>query len=144
MGDFSFLTSDTKESIWSIFAPKYTQQAVYLYQPDAPPILEPSYGGYGIFGGVDAFVWLAKANTQAQDLKGLTEDQIRDFGIELYYDSKSLRYPLKFSFDPSTKYEDLEAANDCPYHGSRYEEYETDVFGCEHEDEYEEDYDYDY
>lgn len=61
MGYFSWLTSDTQESI----ANNCTEQCrpVYLLQPgDLGNILESSYEGYGEFGGVDVFEWLARMN----------------------------------------------------------------------------------
>ncbi|WP_413694427.1 hypothetical protein [Psychromonas sp. KJ10-2] len=38
-------------------------QVVYLIQPkNKKPVIEYAYCGYGIFGSVDAFEWLAKKN----------------------------------------------------------------------------------
>ena len=55
MGYFSWLTADTEESI-------RVGGKAYLLQPDKPPIFEESYNGYGDFGGIDAYSWLADTN----------------------------------------------------------------------------------
>ena len=48
MGFFSWLTSDTKESIVSRYADHYRQQDVYLLQPGKKKnIKESRYEGYG-------------------------------------------------------------------------------------------------
>lgn len=62
MGFFSFKTCDTNESIANIHSCKPVR-TVYLLQPNGePPIAEPAYQGYGVFGGVDCYEWLAKMN----------------------------------------------------------------------------------
>jgi len=38
----------------------------------------------------------------------------------------TIPYPLKFSFDPDAKYEDLPAAKNCPDQGFFYEEAEEE------------------
>lgn len=73
MGFFSWKTSDTNESIMN----HHTEhcQTVYLLQPDgAEPIEETAYDGYGVFGGVDAYEWLAERN--------LTEDSFNAIAAE--------------------------------------------------------------
>lgn len=80
MGFFSWLTSDTEESIANIHTGK--SRPVYLLQPDGQePIFEPTYEGYGKFGGVDAYGWVARANTPADSLIGMDEDQVRTLGL---------------------------------------------------------------
>lgn len=65
MGYFSWLTADSKKSIRV-----NKKQKVYLLQPNGkPPIEESWYEGYGEFGGVDAYDWLADVNLPADLLK---------------------------------------------------------------------------
>lgn len=83
MGFFSWLTADTKQSI-SNNASIRGARPVYLIQPyNRVPICEPSYEGYGIFGGIDAYEWLAKENLSANMLAGLSDDSIRTIGLNL-------------------------------------------------------------
>lgn len=80
MGFFSWLTSDTEESIANV----HTGQCrpVYLLQPGGQePICEPAYEGEGQFGGVDAYAWVAMANTPADVLAGMDRDQVRTLGF---------------------------------------------------------------
>lgn len=83
MGFFSWLTADTGESIANIHSTRKTR-TVYLLQPNGePPIEEPAYGGYGMFGGTDAHVWLARHNLPAEKLAPLSNEQLRGVGVTL-------------------------------------------------------------
>lgn len=122
MGFISWQTADTKESIANI----YTGQCkpVYLLQPNGkPPIYEPEYKGYGVFGEKDAYVWLAENNLPQNVLCDFSEEALWDMGIDLYFDGhcediiKEVKYPLKFSFDKNAVYENLPASESCPYQG---------------------------
>lgn len=187
MGFFSWKTSDTEESI----ANDHTGHCrpVYLLQPGGQePICEPAYEGYGIFGGVDAYEWAARANVPAEVLAGMTDDQVRDLGLimtdgtvlrdthtgELWSirrhvpagigvnvynfphdwrtvipelgmspsdlrsqgrfeqvrlrDLLEIKYPLKFSFDKDTVYEDVKPAKNCPHQGYFFPEPEEDDY----------------
>ena len=77
MGFFSWKTADTKESIGNISSAKsHTKKHgnVYLLQPYAPAICESGYDGYGFFGGVDAYFWLASKNiTEPQFMRLIDE-----------------------------------------------------------------------
>ena len=114
MGFFSWKTADTNETIWNRYAievnPAHQCKPVYLLQPNGmAPILEPSYEGYGDFGGIDALEWLAEMNGKGKD---------RSEGIELMHGvpgkdkPEPPRFPLKFSFDRNAVYEDLPASPD--------------------------------
>lgn len=86
MGYFSWNTADTKKSIANIHSGhKNANKIVYLLQPNGePPIKEEQYDGYGDFGGVDAYVWLAKHNLKPEILKTITDDSyLRQYGIAL-------------------------------------------------------------
>ncbi len=82
MGFFSWKTADSQESIMNA----YTDQCrpVYLLQPDGqPPILEPAYQGYGDFGGVNAYVWLAEHNLDESAREGWSVEMLSQYGILL-------------------------------------------------------------
>jgi hypothetical protein len=82
MGFFSWTTSDSRKSIRNVRS--IGCKTVYLLQPNgAPPIEEPAYNGYGVFGGVDAHVWLARMNLPKESLAGLTDSQLRSAGIDM-------------------------------------------------------------
>ena len=62
MGMFSWKTSDTNESIANAYSGRPVKP-VYLLQPGGQPaIKESAYQGYGKFGGIDAYAWLAEQN----------------------------------------------------------------------------------
>lgn len=82
MGFFSWLTSDTKKSIASRYSVKRTK-TVYLLQPNGgSPIQEDDYEGYGVFGGVDAYDWLAENNLPQSVIESY-EGETRSLGIAL-------------------------------------------------------------
>lgn len=85
MGFFSWNTADTKESIANTYSGRDTKP-VFLLQPNGqPPIKEEDYEGYGVFGGVDAYEWLAKVNAKPLgiDITGASPDELRIMGINL-------------------------------------------------------------
>ena len=101
MGYFSWKTCDTKESIANTQA--YHPNAgrpVYMLQPNGLPNIEQyGYGGYGMFGGIDAYEWLAKMNLPESKLKEINDgsEKLRWEGIELdcceiYYDKSTKKY----------------------------------------------------
>ena len=115
MGFSSYLTSDTKESVWNVYTG--LSRTVYMLQPNGlPPIEEHAYQGYMRFGGVDVFEWVARTN----ELSGLTTDEeYRDAGLALLYDETSSEdvYLPRFSFVKNAIYENLPNAEFCPYQG---------------------------
>ena len=119
MGFFSWTTSDTEESISNKWSERGAK-TVYLLQPNGEPaIKEENYDGYGVFGGVDVFDWLVDHN---QKQAGEYEDK-RSRGIDMdLNESIVLEHPLKFSFDPDAKYEDLTPAKNCPDQGFFYDD----------------------
>jgi hypothetical protein len=170
MGMFSWLTADTKESISHIYSGRETA-TVYLLQPDGQsPIKETAYEGYGEFGGVDAYAWLARMNSDGQSSDrdfgtflscgsvytdgdtyyvctmladavqvrmALRDDtanvvEFADYAVLLKDEMTAdelitqkiwktkrfkLAYPLKFSFDPTAKYEDCKPSRSCRHQG---------------------------
>lgn len=96
MGFFSWKTADSDESIPNIYVDHpNTGRTVYLLQPGGkPPIAEEAYEGYGRFGDVDAFEWLAENNLPKENVDRLKSsgdsDDLRLAGIML--DSASAYY----------------------------------------------------
>jgi hypothetical protein len=84
MGFFSWKTADSQRSIANAHTDKV--RTVYLLQPNGkPPIKEPEYEGYGVFAGVDAYVWLTETNAESLglDLAALSDEEKRHIGIQL-------------------------------------------------------------
>ena len=119
MGFFSWNTADTNESIANIHSGHpNADRTVYLLQPDGKaPIEETVYDGYGIFGNVDAYAWLAEMN--GLGIPGLRIDDRRLAGIDAA--REDIKYPLKFSFHKNAVYEDLPASTSCRYQGYFYD-----------------------
>lgn len=90
MGFFSWKTADTRGSIWNKFTKKC--RPVYLLQPDGKkPIYEPAYEGYGRFGGVDAYAWLALNNLPSIVTRSLaTDEELRMLGITIAFGFSSV------------------------------------------------------
>jgi hypothetical protein len=89
-----------------------------MLQPAGKPsVKEVAYEGYGEFGKVDVFEWLAKHNLPEALLRELHNDTeaLRDCGCML--ENSECRYPLKFSFDKNAIYEDLPASEYDPSQG---------------------------
>ncbi len=182
MGNVSWLTADTRESIL-VSGQGQPDRTVYLLQPNgAPPIAEPAYKGNCRFGGVEVFDWLVRHNAPAERLNELLEH--RWYGVQLSTDLTYFRYvetgdrfcvfhtganaadpdirilpgnyatplpgydmsandlvkagrivkerlpvamPLKFSFDPAARYEDLPPSEDCPNQGYLVEDEEDET-----------------
>lgn len=115
MGFSSYLTSDTKKSIWNIYTG--LSRTVYMLQPNGlPPIRDDAYLGYMVFGGVDVFVWIAKVNgiTDLAD-----EEAYRNAGLKIMYDDEHNHnlYLPRFSFNKNAIYEELPNAEFCPNQG---------------------------
>lgn len=108
MGFFSWKTADTNESIMNIHSGE--SKPVYLIQPNGEPVVcEPSYNGYGVFGGVDAYEWLAQKNGKGK---------CREKGIDLAFNTPhEIKVPLKFSFNANADYDTMPASKNCPQQG---------------------------
>jgi hypothetical protein len=135
MGFFSWKTADTHESIANNDAKHANSgRTVYLLQPNGQEAIDSTgYRGDGIFGGVDAYAWLAKNNPECFDAEKREriseldlyedEDTLRMMGIDIECDeSVTLKFPLKFSFQKDAVYEKLNASEDCEYQGFFYPE----------------------
>lgn len=106
MGFFSWKTADTNESILI-----GRDKPVYLIQPNGlAPIEEEKYAGYGDFGGVDAYVWLAKMNLPELELRDLTNDELRDKGLDLEFMEYFVdEHGNKYASDPNVFQEKFKA-----------------------------------
>lgn len=115
MAEFSWLTADTKVPV-KVNEPR----CVYLLQPHGlPSIPESCYQGFGVFGGVDVFEWLAMNNpdTHSQLLSNLHMpfmgfDRSDGILLDSIFHGRSpnpwdlvLDYPIKLSHDPRAVYE---------------------------------------
>jgi len=123
MGFFSWKTADTQEPIRNVYSGS-PRRTVYMLQPGGkPPIEEKGYEGYGVFGGVDAYEWLARKNLpkdEVKRLKALGGEELRHRGISLECDERlreALKFPLKFSFDVEARYEKLPTSEVDPDQG---------------------------
>lgn len=100
MGYFSWKTADTKEAILID-----NKKPVYLLQPNGkPPIRQDVYLGYGIFGGVDAFDWLADINIPRELLDKAEKTGIEKRVVGIYLDSHyyiDTRTGKKYSYELS-------------------------------------------
>ena len=140
MGFFSWMTSDTERSIANRHSNRETF-TVYMLSPDGSHLKEDSYDGYGLFGGVDAFVHWMKFN-HPEECEGKDDDSIRNLAFD-YYDKTdgmktNCKYPLKFCESPCD-YEKATASEICPDQGYFYSSNSESWYDCndeENEDEY--------
>ncbi|EKZ5942112.1 MULTISPECIES: hypothetical protein [Enterobacterales] len=85
MGFFSWLTADTKKSIPNAHSNREVK-TVYLLQPRGKKhIAEHAYQGYGVFGDVDAYVWLARRNAEhfGFNPNGMDIEKLRSLGLSI-------------------------------------------------------------
>lgn len=73
MGMFSWVTSDTGESISNVHSERGAKP-VWMLAPDGRKWYEPAYEGYGIFGGKDYYELLAELNGKSGRLAGIELD----------------------------------------------------------------------
>lgn len=84
MGFFSWKTCDKDESIMNRHSGTFINKPVYLLEPNGlEPISETCYDGYGVFGGVDAYEWLALRNTRQPFQRDVNSQMRRKIGILL-------------------------------------------------------------
>jgi hypothetical protein len=137
MGQFSWYTSNDSTQIVENRSRERAgmpPQTIYLIQPNGlPPIKEESYEGYGVFGGVDVFSWIAFTHGLIDDM---FDGEKRMVGHALMYDTPELmKFELKFSTDPTSVYEELSPSKDDPNQGWLSDEADEDDW----EDAYDED-----
>lgn len=126
MGFFSWKTADSNESIANVHSGHVNaRKPVYLLQPNGKePIAELAYEGYGLFGGVDAYAWLAKMNIDAEEVKQLDlyedAEELRLMGINIAFGDETVPLPIKLSFNKNAQYERLAASELCEFQGFFY------------------------
>jgi hypothetical protein len=87
MGFFSWIAQDTNTPIYIDGYQKegYEQRTYYMWDNNGKSWKEPSYEGYGMFGGKDYYILLAEMNRiYGEDV---TEDQKRKEGIDIEFSS---------------------------------------------------------
>ena len=92
MGQFSWITQDTKEAIRESYGCGDRElTTAYMHDNKGNVWEEFEYEGYGVFGGKDFYQLLAEMN----ELDGLTGDPEEDrlLGIDLYYGDKPFISP---------------------------------------------------
>ena len=138
MGFFSWVTSDTQESVWNRHTPQGATPCYLLIPPEFGGgfLYEEDYDGYGRFCGQDAYALVAKWNKpeECKDSEGewKPDEEIRSIGINIACydeDNASLKYPIKITRH-ECEYDSVDASNGCPNQG---------YFDWEEEDD-EEDY----
>ena len=121
MGFFSWITSDTDESISNVYSER-GPLPVYLLCPNGEKLYEPEYEGYGIFAGKDAYALLAQWNFPEKCNGEVEHDRL----IGIYARHENIRYPLKFVKDKVWSYEDVDESEEDPKQGFFYDEDEED------------------
>ena len=110
MGFFSWKTADTKKSISNMYSSRGTK-TVYLLRPNGKePIIETQYEGYGEFGGVDAYEWLAENNIEDSILKMAEKLGMDKRMLGIYMDSSyyiDTRSGKKYAYKLSELFDDL-------------------------------------
>jgi len=125
MGFFSFITSDTKESIPNIHSNRESF-TVYMKDNKGNVWEEKYYDGYGKFDDKDIYELIDEMN-------GGTGDRLK--GIDIFFDKKNTTaiFP-SLSRDPDYKWTG-KRIDDCDYQGYFYEDDEDDGCICYEEDE---------
>lgn len=109
MGQFSWLCACCDEQIlsegedWECFKCEQTfrgKEPVIMLSPNDEDLLETDYEGYGVFGGVDAYSWLARINGFSDLPLMSEEDSDRGRGIDLHFerrsgDGREIKFPIK-------------------------------------------------
>jgi hypothetical protein len=131
MGFFSWKCAVSDQSISNLWSVRDAEPCG-LVLPDDSVIEERSYDGYGVFGGLDVYAWVAWANglvpecATLDDLLRADADDFRGRGIAIACyteDNASLKFPIKIvSLDAHSgqRYADLPASKNCPDQGFFY------------------------
>jgi hypothetical protein len=106
MGQFSWITQDTNESIRNNGSPH--KRIAYMHDNNGNVWEENDYEGYGVFGGKDFYILLAEMNglevtkdeVEERFAKGFDDtkeeseqDLLRSKAIDLYYSDKPFISP---------------------------------------------------
>jgi len=87
MGFFSWIAQDTNKPIYidGYQKPGYEQRNYYMWNNKGNYWKEPSYEGYGMFGGKDYYVLLAEMNRVYDE--DITDERKREDGIRIEFSS---------------------------------------------------------
>lgn len=90
MGQFSWITQDTREAVRNNGSDG-SKRCAFMHDNKGNVWAEKDYYGYGVFGGKDFYQLLAEMN----EVRGLTGDVNMDrlVGINLYYGNKAFISP---------------------------------------------------
>lgn len=130
MGFFSWECAASGRSISNAYSSRGAEPCA-LVTPDGL-VEELRYDGYGEFGGIDAYAWVAYANglttgiDSLDDLRAADQEALRDLGIGIACydeDNAALAFPIKIvSLECYTgqSYAYLPASKSCPAQGYFY------------------------
>lgn len=125
MGQFSWLDCKTQEQVLDD-----VRRDVYVLIPKefgGGHIKEECYDGYGHFGGRDVYALVANWNCPEKCNGNDKDDRHVGIGIACYDEqNKSLKYPIKITYDPDAIYERCEYSKDDPNQGWLIDEDEED------------------
>ena len=125
----SWLTADTNESIaLSGTQHKNAGRFVYLLQPGKQPIGWEVYKGDAMVEKTNIYVWIAEMNFPDQT-RNISDNRKIALGKKALCNNTPLLFPVKLSYFPETKYEDVEASTLCPYDGHKYPKEVLEVDG---------------
>jgi len=128
MGQFSWITQDTRESIRNNGSPY--KRVAYMHDNKGNVWEEDDYAGYGVFGGKDFYILLAQMNglevtedaVEDRLLRGwegtkaeIADDLLRDKAIDLYFSDKPFLSP-NLTRNKMWSWENR-APEDCPNQG---------------------------
>ena len=147
MGQFSWLCACCEEQIlsegedWECFKcgeEHRGKETVVLVTPDGNNIVEEDYEGYGVFGDIDVYSWIARMNGCSDRELDDESDEDREIGIDLAFRNTTsqrlremnitfpLKYPIKIVHQRClNEYKYLEKSADDPNQGwqqNRHEE----------------------
>ena len=109
MGQFSWITQDTKESIRESYGcGSKRKTSAWMHDNKGRKWHEESYEGYGVFGGKDYYVLLAEMNGIPRE--NLTIHEYRSKGIDLAFSGEHYLAPNL------TRKEDWEWIDEEPMH----------------------------
>jgi hypothetical protein len=132
MGQFSWLCACCDEQIlsegdtWECFKCEKEfagKEPVIMLSPNDGDRYEADYEGYGVFGDVDAYSWLARINGLSDLPLFSEEDSDRDKGIDLHFkqrsvDGREIEFPIKIVHARChAEYEVMSASEDDPDQG---------------------------
>tara|TARA_R110001606_G_scaffold349209_3_gene499091 strand:+ start:2545 stop:2997 length:453 start_codon:yes stop_codon:yes gene_type:complete len=130
MGQFSWLCAYCEGQIlsegdaWDCFKCEQEfpgKETVVVATPDGDNLVEEDYEGYGVFGGIDIYSWLARVNGYSDLHIDSEDDSDRSIGIEIHFDkSIKLKYEIKIVHERCHRnipYNSLSSSRDDPDQG---------------------------